>query len=109
MVAASGTRLDELAHHLFDVVVELLYREDHFMRGDFVVGGRHAAPEHVDAPLLSVVDLRCPVVPPASSLPFHQAVGSAETRVLWYKGNTGVALRHVGMLVGRTAQWELWP
>ena len=103
--------LDELplARRFFDEVMEWLYREDRFMQGSLLVGGRRAAPELVDAPLLSVVDACCPVVPPRSVLPFQDAAGSAESRLLWYRGDVGVALQHVGMLVGRTAHRELWP
>jgi polyhydroxyalkanoate synthase len=29
--------------------------------------------------------------------------------VLWYEGDVGVVLQHLGMLVGRRAHQELWP
>ncbi len=103
--------LDEmpLAARLFQEMVEALYREDRFLRGTLMVRGRRAAPDAITAPLLSVVDARCPIAPPRSVLPFHCAVGSQEKRLLWYEGDTGVALRHVGMLVGRSAHRCLWP
>jgi polyhydroxyalkanoate synthase len=103
--------LDEmpLAARLFHEVVEELYREDRFMQGELMVRGRRAAPASVDAPLLSVVDAHCPIVPPQSVLPFHRAARGAETRLLWYGGDVGVALRHVGMLVGKSAHHDLWP
>jgi len=103
--------LDEmpLASRLFQEVVEELYRADCFMRGRLVVRGRCAAPESIDAPLLSVLDARCPIAPPQSVLPFLHAVRSPERRLLWYEGDTGVALRHVGMLVGRSAHQRVWP
>ena len=98
-----------LAARLFREVVEALYREDRFLRGTLRVRGRRAAPDAITAPLLSVVDARCPIAPPRSVLPFHLAVGSPERRLLWYEGDTGVALRHLGMLVGRSAHRRLWP
>ena len=103
--------LDELplARRLFEEVVEGLYREDRFFRGALLVGGRRAGPEQVTAPLLSVVDPRSPLVPPQAVLPFHAAARSVDTRVLWYGGDRGVALQHVGVLVGRTAQRAVWP
>ena len=103
--------LDELplARRLFEEVVELLYREDRFLRGTLLVRGRRAAPEQVEAPLLSVVNPRSRLVPPRAVLPFHDAVGSAQRQVLSYRGDTGVALQHVGVLVGRRAHRELWP
>jgi polyhydroxyalkanoate synthase len=103
--------LDEmpLARQLFEELCELLFREDRFVRGTLQVGGRRAAPELVTAPLLSVVDPLCRLVPPEAVLPFHDAVGSRDTKLLGYQGDTGVALRHVGMLVGRGAHATLWP
>lgn len=103
--------LDELpmAARLFREVVEELYRADLFLRGRLMVRGRRAAPEAVAAPLLSVLDARCPIAPPQSVLPFHRVVRSPERRLLWYEGDTGVALQHVGMLVGRSAHQHLWP
>jgi polyhydroxyalkanoate synthase len=103
--------LDEMpmARQLFEELCELLFREDRFVRGTLQVGGRRVAPELVTAPLLSIVDPQCNLAPPQAVLPFHDAVGSTDTRLLEYHGDTGVALRHVGMLVGREAHEHLWP
>jgi polyhydroxyalkanoate synthase len=103
--------LDEmpLPRQLFEELYEFLFREDRFVRGTLQVGGKRVAPELVMSPLLSVVDPQCCLVPPQAVLPFHHAVGSTDTKLLEYHGDTGVALRHVGMLVGRQAHEHLWP
>jgi polyhydroxyalkanoate synthase len=103
--------LDELplARQLFEDLVQLLYRENRFMDGTLMIRGQRAIPALVDAPILSVVDARCRLVPPASVLPFHDAVSSVHKRVLWYMGDTGVSLQHVGMLVGKRAHQYVWP
>ena len=103
--------LDEMSlpRQLFEEVVELLYRENRFMGGTLRIQGHLAAPALVKTPILSVVEARSRVVPPQSVLPFHAAVGSSETRVLWYAGDIGVVLQHVGMLVGKRAHQEVWP
>ena len=103
--------LDELAlpRRLFQQVARELCREDRFMRGLLQVGGRSAAPEQVDTPLLAVADARCEIVPPAAIRPFIEAVPAKHKRLLWYEGDTGVALQHVGMLVGENAHARLWP
>jgi polyhydroxyalkanoate synthase len=49
------------------------------------------------------------VIPPGSVLPFHDAAASARKRILRYHGDRGVALQHVGALVGPSAHRELWP
>jgi polyhydroxyalkanoate synthase len=89
--------------------VEHLYRENQFMRGALRIGRQRIAAEHVRAPLVSIVDARCRLVPPRAVLPFHHAVGSRVRKLLWYRGDTGVALRHVGPLVGEGAHKRLWP
>jgi polyhydroxyalkanoate synthase len=103
--------LDELAvpARLFEDVVERLYRRDELMAGVLPVAGKRVGPACVEAPLLTVVDPRSSVVPPESVLPFHAAAGSRDKRVLQYHGDVGVALQHVGVLVGRQAHEELWP
>jgi polyhydroxyalkanoate synthase len=103
--------LDEapLSVELFQEMIELLYRENRFITGMLEIWGQRAAPERIQAPILSVVDARCRVAPPESILPFHDVVRSVEKRVLFYGGDTGVAIQHVGMLVGKRAHQYLWP
>jgi polyhydroxyalkanoate synthase len=103
--------LDEfpLPARLFAEVVDLLYREDRLMRGEPVVRGRAAGPDQLTAPLLNVVDPRSRLIPPESVVPFHDAAGSDRKMLLWYEGDRGVALQHVGALVGRNAHHRLWP
>lgn len=103
--------LDELpmCGRLFQDVLELLYRQDCFMRQRLTLGERVARPHHVTAPILAVVDPHSRVVPPASMLPFLEAAGAGEKALLQYEGDTGVSLQHVGVLVGRTAHRCLWP
>jgi polyhydroxyalkanoate synthase len=103
--------LDEmpLTRPLFEELVEYLYRGNRFMNGRLKIGGRRARPDQVVAPLLSVVDKQCNVVPPEAILPFHHEARSDDQQLLWYQGDAGVALRHVGPLIGRNAHQSLWP
>lgn len=103
--------LDEmpLARQLVEDLVRRLYHGDALLRGTLRVGNLTASARAIVAPLLVVGDRMCPVVPPASVLPFYERVASAEKRWLWYDGDVGVAIRHVGMLVGRNAHALLWP
>lgn len=84
-------------------------RENRFVRGELEIGGRPAAPSQLAAPLLCVMDERCPLVPPAAILPFVAAVASRDKSVLRYEREVGVALQHLGPLVGRNAHARLWP
>ncbi|HSE84427.1 MAG TPA: alpha/beta hydrolase, partial [Thermodesulfobacteriota bacterium] len=53
--------LDEfpIPKRLFEEIVEHLYREDRFLRGGLYVNNKLAAPEHIGAPILSVIDPHC--------------------------------------------------
>jgi polyhydroxyalkanoate synthase len=103
--------LDEFAlpRRLVAELAMQIVREDRFMRGSLQVGARAALPAHLVAPLLCVHDPRCRLVPPAAVLPFVEAAASRDKTVLRYEGDVGVALQHVGPLVGRNAHAALWP
>jgi polyhydroxyalkanoate synthase subunit PhaC len=99
--------LDELAlpARLFTEVVELLYRHDSFAKGTLMLGGRPVDPAVLTAmPIIAVVDLESRVVPLASALdPIRPSL------VLYYHREAGVALHHVGSLIGQRAHKQLWP
>lgn len=110
-LAVERWTLDEkpLAGQLFVDVWEQLFRANRFMDGTLTLNGKRAAPASVTSPLACVVDARCAIAPPQAVLPFHAAARSREKRLLWYEGDQGVSLQHVGMLVGRNAHRHLWP
>ena len=103
--------LDEFAlpRQLVAEIATQIVNEDRFMRGLLELGGRAALPSRISASLLCVIDPRCPLVPPGSALPFLDAAASREKIVLRYEGDVGVALQHLGPLVGRRAHEDLWP
>jgi len=102
--------LDELplARQLVADLVAL-HRDDAFVRGGLRIGERAVGVAQVTAPLFTVADRRCAVVPPAAALAAHEQAASAEKRLLWYEGDTGVAIQHVGVLIGRNALGRVWP
>ena len=98
-----------MARELFRSVVEELYRDDRFYRGELRMNGGTVGPANITVPLLFVVDPRCRLVPPGAMLPFMGATSSGDTTVFKYGGDTGVALQHVGMLAGKEAHRRIWP
>ncbi len=100
--------LDEfpMPGRLFADVVELLYRRDLFARDALDLEGRRIGARDLTMPIVAVVDPESAVVPAQSTL---AALAHAEVHVLDYRGDPGVALRHVGALVGRSAHRDLWP
>jgi len=103
--------LDELplAGRLVEAVLRQLYGADALVAGTLRCGGKTAAASNVRAPLLLVAEPHCAIVPPTAVLPFLDKVASREKRVLQYDGDVGVAIQHVGVLVGRQAHAQLWP
>jgi polyhydroxyalkanoate synthase len=98
-----------LPGRLFIDIVESLYRRDELMQGELEIGGRRVGPHDLRTPLLTVIDPRSRLIPPAAVLPFHEAAASPQKRVLHYEGDVGVNLQHVGVLVGRSAHARMWP
>jgi poly[(R)-3-hydroxyalkanoate] polymerase subunit PhaC len=90
-------------------VVDQLYREDRFMRGTLSIAGREANPAALAMPVLNVMRPESLVIPPEMIRLFHEKIPSQNKRLLRYDGEIGVALRHVGVLVGPHAHRELWP
>lgn len=103
--------LDELpmSHRLFEDVLERLYRQNSFMRGDFAIGGVRLSPRDITAPLLTVYQPSSTIIPRASVLAFHDAASSPDKELVPYFGDVGVALQHVGPLVGDNAYRHIWP
>lgn len=103
--------LDETAlpKRLFEEVTEDLCRNNLFCRGELIVNGKFALPRNVAAPLLSVACPHSRIIPPSTMTKFHQITSSTERRILFYEGDVGVTLQHVGVLVGNDAHQQLWP
>jgi polyhydroxyalkanoate synthase len=103
--------LDEsaLPGRLFTEVVEDLYRADRLMRGELPIAGRRIGPDAMVVPMLTVLDPRSTAIPPSSIEPFHQAATTVHKKLLHYDGDHGVALQHVGVLIGPNAHTALWP
>jgi polyhydroxyalkanoate synthase subunit PhaC len=94
---------------LFRDVVERLYRDDAFARGVLKISGRRIGPHTLTSPLTTVFAPRSAVIPPSSVVPVHEAAAAPDKLLLEYRGDVGVALQHVGVVVGRGAHRDLWP
>ncbi|MES2534326.1 MAG: alpha/beta fold hydrolase [Pseudomonadota bacterium] len=103
--------LDEfqLPGKFFVDIIEQLYRGDCLMQGQLCVQGRQIGPRDMTVPLLSVFDPRSTVIPPASITPFFDTAACSRKKLLTYEGDVGVAIQHVGVLVGSNAHARLWP
>jgi polyhydroxyalkanoate synthase len=103
--------LDEvpLPTRLVHEILQWLYREDRLCRGTLSIRERNAGPSQLRLPILAVVNPTDEIAPPASVLPFIDAMPGEDVRVLEYPGEIGVGLQHLGILVGRQAYARVWP
>jgi polyhydroxyalkanoate synthase subunit PhaC len=103
--------LDEvpLPARLVQEILHGLYREDRLCQGNLSIGERIAGPSQLRLPTLAVVNPRDEIAPPASVLPFIEAMPGRDVRVLDYAGELGVGIQHLGILVGRQAYEQVWP
>jgi polyhydroxyalkanoate synthase subunit PhaC len=106
-VAVVRWSLDEFApsSQLIEDVIQLLYREDRFARNELHLLGRSARSDSLTRiPVAAIVNHASRVFPPSSAL------GALKNPSIFpYQPEVGVALQHVGALVGRQAHRELWP
>jgi polyhydroxyalkanoate synthase len=103
--------LDEvpLPTRLVHEILQWLYREDRLCRGTLSIRERIAEPSRLRLPTLAVINPTDEIAPPASVLPFIDAMPAQDVRVLEYPGEIGVGLQHLGILVGRQAYGRVWP
>ena len=80
-----------------------------FMRGELVINDKTLSPQHILAPLFGIYEPEGGFVPAAAVLEFCNATGSDQKELAPYHGDVGVALQHVGPLVGDSAHREIWP
>ncbi len=102
--------LDEVAlpGKLVHQIIEWLYRENRFCRGELTIGEKIVGPSTLSTPMLAVVNTADEIAPLSSLKPFTDAMAQ-NVRVITYPGEVGVCLQHLGILVGRQAQAHVWP
>ncbi len=103
--------LDEmpLSGKLVQDIFQWLYRENRLCRGTLAIRGRVIQPSRVQLPTLAIANANDEVAPPASVIPFLEAMSGADTSLIEYPGEIGVVLQHLGILVGQDAFARIWP
>ncbi len=103
--------LDEIAlpAPLLADVLQLLYRENRFRHGTLELAGMTIGLADIVAPILAVVESDSRVAPPEEVVPALTLTSSPRRQTFTYESDAGVALAHVGVLVGMDAHRRLWP
>jgi len=103
--------LDEvpLPGKLVHQLIEWLYRENRFCRGELKIGGRLISPQSMSVPTLAIVNTTDDIAPLSSVKPFIESMATKDTRIIEYPGEVGVGLQHLGVLIGQDAHANVWP
>lgn len=103
--------LDEVAlpGRLVHQIIEWLYRDNRLCRGILRIGEDVLGPSRLSVPTVAVVNTNDAVAPLVSLKPFTEAMPTSDVRIIEYPGEVGVSLQHLGILIGREAQAQVWP
>ncbi len=80
-----------------------LYRDNKLIKGELELGGRTVDLKQVTMPLLNIYAVGDHIVPPSSTKPLNDLVGSRDKKLYEFKGG------HIGVFVGSKSQKELAP
>jgi polyhydroxyalkanoate synthase len=80
-----------------------LYQQNKLVKGTLEVGGKKVNLKNLTCPLLNIFATEDHLVPPASTRPLNDLVGSADKELYSFKGG------HIGVFVGSRSQKELAP
>lgn len=80
-----------------------LYQQNKLVKGELVVGDRTVNLKNVTCPVFNIYAGADHIVPPATSIPLNELVGTKDTRMMEVPGG------HIGIFVGSRAQKELAP
>jgi len=89
-------------------LIEWLYREDRFYRGELRINkliGRQSA----SAPALAIVNTADDIAPIEAVKPFIESLATPDAGIIEYPGEIGVGLQHLGPLIGKRAHATIWP
>jgi len=91
------------AGECFKQFMKDLYQENKLIKGELVVGTKKVNLKNLTSNLLNIYATEDHLVPPASTIPLNDYVGSADKELYSFKGG------HIGVFVGSKSQKELAP
>ncbi len=89
-------------------LIEWLYREDRFCRGQLRID-KLIGPQSVSAPTLAIVNTADDIAPLEAVKPFVDSLATRDASIIEYPGEIGVGLQHLGPLIRRRARATIWP
>jgi polyhydroxyalkanoate synthase len=80
-----------------------LYQQNKLVKGQLVIKGKKVNLKNITCPLLNIYATEDHLVPPASTIPLNDLVGSKDKTLYSFKGG------HIGVFTGSKSQKELAP
>lgn len=80
-----------------------LYQQNKLIKGELEVGGKKVNLKNLSMPLLNIYATEDHLVPPSSTIPLNDYVGSKDKELYKFKGG------HIGVFTGSRSQKELAP
>jgi polyhydroxyalkanoate synthase len=80
-----------------------LYQQNRLVKGTLVLGGKPVLLGNIKAPLLTIYAAQDHIVPPSSTKPLNDLVGSTDKQLYEFPGG------HIGVFTGSRSQKELAP
>lgn len=91
------------AGECFRQFMKELYQQNKLVKGELEVGGKKVNLKNLTSPLLNIYATEDHLVPPSSTIPLNDLVGSKDKELYSFKGG------HIGVFVGGKSQKELAP
>ncbi|MFN0136419.1 MAG: class III poly(R)-hydroxyalkanoic acid synthase subunit PhaC [Phycisphaerae bacterium] len=92
-----------VAGETFRQFVKYLFQKNLLIQGKLELGGKRVDLKNITCPILNLVAQHDHLVHPNQSLPFNQAVGSADRKSINFP------VGHIGLAVSSRAHRDLWP
>jgi polyhydroxyalkanoate synthase len=89
------------AGEMFRQFLQLFVKDNRLVKGGLAVGGRKVDLKQIELPLLNIYALQDHLVPPSSSKPLQQLVGSTDYSTHEFQGG------HIGIYVSGAAQRQI--
>ncbi len=91
------------AGEAFRQFIKDLYQENKLVKGTLKIGDKTVKLKNINMPLLNIYAVADHIVPPSSTKPLNDLVGSQDKELYEFKGG------HIGVFVGSKSQKELAP
>ncbi|WP_363465292.1 class III poly(R)-hydroxyalkanoic acid synthase subunit PhaC [Halogeometricum borinquense] len=93
----------DVAGETYTQFLQDIYQDNKLVNGELMLGEQHVDLANIDMPVIQIVGEHDHLIPPASSIPFNDAIASDDTMVIEFP--TG----HIGLSVSSKSHAELWP